>query len=179
MSLWKSYLEDVIFSFRKQKELAESACRQVTADEAFFQKPGVYSNSIAIIIKHVAGNLASRWTDFLTTDGDKPWRDRDAEFLIGPEDTRASLLAAWERGWIALFQALTGLHEEDLLKKVTIRREEHTVFQAIHRSLTHTSYHVGQIVYLSRLVTKDGWEWITIPPGQSQQAKAQGGKYLK
>jgi hypothetical protein len=176
--LWKAYLEDIIFSFRKHKELAEEAFRQV-ADEDFFRKPGEHSNSIAIIIKHVAGNLASRWTDFLTTDGDKPWRDRDAEFVIGADDTRERLLAAWEAGWAALLQTLAGLHEEDLLKKVAIRREEHTVFQAIHRSLTHTAYHVGQIVYLSRLLTRDGWEWITIPPGQSQQVKDKGGRYLK
>ena len=178
MSLWNAYLEDILFSFRKQKELAEKAFRQVT-DEGFFRKPGEHSNSIAIIIKHVAGNLASRWTDFLTTDGDKPWRNRDAEFIIGPEDTRQNLLAAWERGWAALFQNLGSLQEADLLKKVTIRKEEHSVFQAIHRSLTHTSYHVGQIVYLSRLATKEGWEWITIPPGQSRQVKDKGGSYLK
>jgi hypothetical protein len=179
MPLGKAYLEDVSFSFRKQKELAEKAFHQVEADEPFFQKPGEHSNSIAVIIKHVAGNLVSRWTDFLTTDGDKPWRNRDAEFIIGPEDSRPSLLAAWQRGWDALFGSLTGLREEDLLKKVTIRGEEHSVLQAIQRSLTHTSYHVGQIVYLCRLMTREGWEWITIPPGQSQQWKAQGGKYLK
>src|SRR5262249_7706685 len=152
--------------------------RQV-ADEDFFKKPGEHSNSIAVIVKHVAGNLASRWTDFLTTDGDKPWRDRDAEFIIGPEDTRTSLLAAWERGWSALFQSLAKLQEAALRKTVNLRREEHIVFQAIHRSLTHTAYHVGQIVYLSRLVAKDGWQWITIPPGQSQRWRDQGGKYLR
>jgi hypothetical protein len=178
MSFWRPYLEDITFSFRKHKEYAEKAFRQV-ADKDFFQKPGEHSSSIAIIIKHVAGNLASRWTDFLTTDGDKPWRDRDAEFVIGPEDTRDRLLAAWEAGWTALLQTLSGLREEDILKKVTIRQEEHTVFQAIHRSLTHTAYHVGQIVYLSRLSTKEEWRWITIPPGQSKQAKDKGGRYLK
>src|SRR5262249_27922241 len=107
---WQSYLEDIIFSFRKHKELAEKAFRQV-GDEGFFKKPGEHSNSIAVIIKHVAGNLASRWTDFLTTDGDKPWRDRDAEFVIGPDDSRRSLLAAWEGGWTALFQTLGNLQE--------------------------------------------------------------------
>ena len=95
MSLWNAYLEDIIFSYRKQKGLAEKAFRQVE-DENFFTKLGEHSNSIAIIIKHVAGNLASRWTDLLTTDGDKPWRDRDAEFIIGPEDTRQNLITAWE-----------------------------------------------------------------------------------
>jgi uncharacterized damage-inducible protein DinB len=179
MSLWKAYLDDIIFSFRKQKTLAEQAFRQVESDADFFKKPGPHSNSIAIVIKHVAGNLASRWTDFLTSDGDKPWRDRDGEFVIGPEDTRARLLAAWEAGWAVLFQTLAGLSEGDLTRRITIRREEHTVLQAIHRSLTHTAYHTGQIVYLARLLKVEGWQWITIPPGQSQQHKAQGGKYLK
>jgi len=178
MSLWKAYMDDILFSLRKQKEFAEKAIRQVS-DECFFKKPGEHSNSIAIIIKHISGNLASRWTDFLTTDGDKPWRDRDGEFLAGSQDTRANLLAAWEKAWSILFESLAGLHEADLLKKVTIRGEEHTVLQAIHRSMNHTSYHVGQIVYLARVLTKEGWEWLTIPPGQSQQWKAQGGKYLK
>jgi uncharacterized damage-inducible protein DinB len=178
MSLWKAFVDDIIFSFRKQKEIAEKAFQQV-ADQDFFKQPGEHSNSIAAVMKHVAENLASRWTDFLTTDGDKPWRDRDAEFVIGREDTRPNLLAAWESGWKVLFQSLAGLEEEDLSKKVTIRREELTVLQAIHRSLTHTSYHVGQIVYLSRLLTRDGWNWITIPPGQSEQARARGGDYLK
>src|SRR4051812_7754013 len=93
--MWKAYLEDIVFSFRKQKELAEKAFRQVAEDD-FFKKPGEHSNSIALIIKHVAGNLTSRWTDFLTTDGDKPGRNRDSEFVIGPLDTRPHLVAAWE-----------------------------------------------------------------------------------
>src|SRR5262249_28266772 len=111
MALGKAYLDDIVFSFRKQKDLAEKAFRQVTADEDFFRKPGPFSNSIAAVIKHVAGNLASRWTDFLTSDGDKPWRDRDAEFIITPEDTRARLLEAWEAGWDTLFRTLAGLGE--------------------------------------------------------------------
>ena len=178
MSIWPAYLEDIILTFRKQKEFAEKAINQVS-DQAFFQTPGEDSNIIAIIIKHVGGNLASRWTDFLTTDGEKPWRNRDREFILEPDDDRAGLLALWERGWSAVIQALGGLPETDLLKKVKIRGEDHTVFQAIHRSLSHTSYHVGQIVYLCRLLTKDGWQWITIPPGQSEQAKTRGGSYLK
>ena len=178
MTLWKAYLDDIVFSFRKQKGLAEKAFRQVVSDEDFFRKPGEYSNSIAAVIKHVAGNLASRWTDFLTTDGDKPWRDRDDEFIITPADTRAHLLEAWEAGWDTLFRTLGELGEEDLQKRITIRGEAHSVLQAIHRSLTHTAYHAGQIVYLSRLVQQDGWEWITIAPGQSKQFKAQGRPYL-
>ncbi len=176
MSTWEAYLTDVRFSFRKQKESAEKALVQVS-DENFFKKPGEFSNSIAAIVKHVGGNLASRWTDFLTSDGEKPWRDRDGEFLIGPDDTRQKLQGVWEKGWSAVTGALAGLGEADLLKKVTIRGEPHTVFEATHRSLTHTSYHVGQIVYLCRLLTTGEWKWITIPPGQSK--KTGKGSYLK
>jgi hypothetical protein len=134
---------------------------------------------VAIIVKHLAGNLKSRWTDFLTSDGDKPWRDRDGEFLIGPDDTRARLVAAWEEGWAALSGTLSTLGEADILKPITIRGEKHTVLQAIQRSLGHVSYHVGQILYVARLVNEGPWQWITIPPGQSQRFKDQGGNYLK
>jgi hypothetical protein len=177
MSLWQPYIDDIVFSCRKYKEYAEKAFRQVDSDEVFFRKPGEHSNSIAIIIKHLAGNLKSRFTDFLTTDGDKPWRDRDGEFVIDPADSRANLLRAWEDGWAALFDSLAHLQEEDLLKKVPIRGEEHTVLQALHRALSHTAYHVGQIVYLARLMTSDGWKWITVPPGQTDRVKV--GAYLK
>ena len=173
--MWQPYLDDMLFTFRKHKDLAERAFRQV-ADDDFFRKPGEHSNSIAIIIKHLAGNLTSRWTDFLTTDGDKPNRDRDAEFVIGPDDTRASLVAAWEAGWSALFQTLANLTESDWQRTVLIRGEAHTVMQAIQRALTHVAYHVGQIVYLARMLTQGDWTWITIAPGKSQN---QGGAYLK
>lgn len=178
MALWQAYLDDIIFSFRKQKDMAEKAIGQVEKDRDFFRRPGEFSNSIAMIVKHVAGNLRCRWMDFLTSDGDKPWRDRDAEFVITETDTRARLLEVWEAGWTVLFHTLGSLGEGDLQKTVTIRGEGHTVLQAIHRSLTHTSYHVGQIVYLCRLMQKDGWNWITIPPGQSKQFRAEGRKYL-
>jgi hypothetical protein len=128
-------------------------------------------------MKHVAGNLASRWTDFLTSDGEKPWRNRDVEFAIGPEDTRQKLLAARGAAFATVDASLAGPGENDLLQKVRIRGEELTVFQATHRSLTHTSYHCGQIIYLSRLLTKDGWKWITIPPGKSKEHMT--GSYLK
>jgi uncharacterized damage-inducible protein DinB len=176
MSTWQAYLDDMRFSFRKQKESTEKAFNQVS-DENFFQKPGAESNSIAAILKHIAGNLASRWTDFLTTDGEKPWRDRDGEFLIGPDDTRQKLVAAWDAAFATVDSSLAALGEQDLLRKVRIRNEELSVFQATHRSLTHTSYHCGQIVYLSRLLTKEGWKWTTIPPGQSKQFGS--GNYLK
>src|SRR5262249_53134838 len=145
---WKAYLDDIVFTFRKQRTSAEKAFQQVD-DDIFFKKPGEHSNSIAIIIKHVSGNLRSRWTDFLTNDGDHPRRDRDAEFIIGPNDSRAALIAGWDRGWAAVFDTLAGLREADLLKTVLIREEPHTVLQAIDRSLAHTSYHVGQITYLA------------------------------
>ena len=183
MSLGQAYLEDVLLSFRKQKQLAENAFQQVVADEDLFRKPGEFSNSIAAIINHVAGNLSSRWRDFLTSDGEKPDRNRDAEFVIGEQDTRANLTAAWERGWSTLFDTLTGLSDADLQKAVRIRGEEHTALQALLRSLAHVAYHTGQIVYLSRLTQKEGWQWITIAPGQSRQfneaMRAQEGrKYL-
>ncbi|HKB38470.1 MAG TPA: DUF1572 family protein [Gemmataceae bacterium] len=183
MSVSRTYLEEITFSFRKQKEWADKAFAQVQADSDFFRKPGEFSNSIAAIIKHVAGNLSSRWRDFLTSDGEKPDRDRDAEFVIGEQDSRANLIAAWERGWSTLFDTLTNLSEADFQKTIRIRGEEHTVHQALLRSLTHVAYHTGQIVYLSRLMQKEGWEWITIAPGQSRQFNEamhaqQGKKYL-
>jgi Protein of unknown function (DUF1572) len=178
MSFWQAYIDDIAFSFRKQKQMAEQALGQLD-DAALFRRPAEGSNSVAIIVKHLAGNLKSRWTDFLTSDGDKPWRDRDGEFVIGPQDTRERLLAAWEDGWAALFQALGGLAETDATSKVMIRGEAHTVLQAVHRALTHTAYHSGQILYVARLVQPDGWQWITVPPGQSRQVKAKGGNYLK
>jgi uncharacterized damage-inducible protein DinB len=178
MSLWQAYLQDVAFSFGRQKGLAEQALAQLD-DAEFFQRPAEQSNSVALIVKHLAGNLRSRWTDFLTSDGDKPWRDRDAEFVLGPNDTRARLLAAWEEGWAALLGTLAGLGEADLAKRVTIRGEEHSVLQAVHRSLTHAAYHAGQVLYVARLVKPEGWHWVTIPPGQSERFKARGGNYLK
>jgi hypothetical protein len=183
MGVSRTCLEEIAFGFRKQKEWAERAFTQVQADRHFFRKPGAFSNSIAAIIKHVAGNLSSRWRDFLSSDGEKPDRNRDAEFIIGEQDTRASLIAAWESGWSILFDTLTNLTDADFSKTIRIRGEEHTVHQALLRSLTHVAYHTGQIVYLSRLFQKEGWEWITIPPGQSTQfneamhAQA-GNKYL-
>ena len=174
MSYWNAYCDDIRFSFRKQRELAEKSYQQLP-DELFFTKPAEHSNSVAIIVKHIAGNLHSRWTDFLTTDGNKASRDRDAEFVIGPDDTRAQLLDQWDQAWTVLDQAIAELQDTDWLRTITIRGEAHSVLQAIHRSLTHSAYHVGQIAYLARLLKSDDWKWITIPPGQSKQHQ---GKYL-
>jgi uncharacterized damage-inducible protein DinB len=138
------------------------------SDDDFFRRPGEAANSVALVVKHLAGNLTSRWSDFLTTDGEKPWRDRDGEFVIGPPDTRASLLAAWERAWEIVAGTLAGLNDGDLEKQVTIRGEPHSVFQALLRSSDHTAYHAGQIMYLARLFRPDA-RWQTIAPGQSKQ----------
>ena len=139
--------------------------RQLT-DEEFFQRPAPQINSVAIIVKHLAGNLRSRWTDFLTTDGEKPTRNRDDEFAITPADTRASLLAAWEEGWKAVFQAVDGLVAADLEMAITIRGERQSVTQAILRGMTHAAYHVGQIMYLVRMLEPES-TWLTIAPGKS------------
>src|SRR5215211_9059364 len=157
-------IADVAHEFRWYKNMADKAMAELP-DEAFFHRPGEQVNPVALIVKHVAGNLASRWTDFLTTDGEKPTRDRDGEFALTPADTRASLLAGWERGWGILFATLGGLTEADLDKTVTVRGEPHRVQQALLRSVNHTVYHVGQILYLARLFNPGG-TWLTIPPGQ-------------
>ena len=159
-------LADLAREFRRHKGLADRALAQLD-DRDFFRRPAEHVNPPALIVKHLAGNLASRWTDFLTSDGDKPTRDRDAEFTLTEQDTRASLLAAWERGWQALFDTLAGLSDADFGKTVTIRGEPHTVYRALVRGLTHAAYHTGQILYLARLLRPDG-PWLTIPPGQSR-----------
>ena len=146
----KDLLADLVYEFRRYKDLADRAIVHL-GDQDFFRRPADHVNPVAVMVKHLAGNLVSRWTDFLTSDGEKASRDRDGEFLLTEEDTRASLLADWERGWKALFDALEGLGEADLEKSVTIRGEYHRVPQALLRGLSHTAYHVGQILYLVRL----------------------------
>jgi uncharacterized damage-inducible protein DinB len=159
-------IADLTHEFRRHKALADRALAGLT-DEAYFRRPGEAVNPPALIVKHLAGNLRSRWTDFLTTDGDKPTRDRDGEFVLTGEDTRAALTAAWEAGWGALFAALAGLTDADLGQAVTIRGEPHTVRQALVRGLTHAAYHTGQLLYLARLLNPGG-DWLTIPPGGSR-----------
>jgi hypothetical protein len=159
-------IEDLRHEFRRHKRLADEAIAQL-ADEEFFRRPAEQVNPVALIVKHLAGNLASRWTDFLTSDGEKPNRDRDGEFLLTEHDTRANLLAAWERGWRALFDAREMLNGTDLDRSVTIRGEAHTVRQALLRGLSHVAYHTGQILYLVRWLRPDS-TWLTIAPGQSR-----------
>jgi hypothetical protein len=136
-------------------------------DQDFFRRPGEQVNPIALIVKHLAGNLASRWSEFLTTDGEKPTRDRDGEFLLTDGDTRENLMAAWERSWGILFDTLSGLTDTDLPATVMIRGEPQSARQALLRGMSHVAYHTGQILYLVRLLRPDS-AWITVPPGQSR-----------
>ncbi len=162
-----NYLADSIKLFGNYKTLAEKAMSQV-GDDDFFRLPDERSNSIAIIAKHMAGNMRSRWTEFLTSDGEKPDRNREYEFILVDGDTRENLMIAWEDGWRVLFDALSPLTPDDLNKTIMIRNEPHTVIEAINRQLTHYPYHVGQIVYLARHWSKD-WESLSIPKGKSDE----------
>ena len=166
-----SYLKDSIDLFRYYKKLGERAMVQCP-DEGIFTVVDAESNSIAIIVKHLAGNMRSRWTDFLTTDGEKPDRNRDTEFEEPPA-TRAELMELWERGWKYLFDALEPLTDTDASRTVTIRTEPHSVMQAINRQIAHYSYHVGQIVYLARHFAGDKWQSLTIPKKKSGEFNKQ------
>lgn len=159
--LTTSYLADSIDLFRYYKMLAERALDQCP-DNGLFQALDAESNSIAIIVKHMAGNMRSRWTDFLATDGEKPDRNRDSEFEAAPA-TRAELMAVWEAGWKIVFAALNPLGEADLSRTVTIRNEPHSVMQAINRQTAHYSYHIGQIVFLAKHFASHEWKSLTIP----------------
>ncbi|MGB9028805.1 MAG: DUF1572 domain-containing protein [Acidobacteriaceae bacterium] len=156
-----SYLEDSRTLFAYYKKLAERAMDQV-ADEQLFVTLDDESNSIAIIVKHMSGNMLSRWTDFLTTDGEKPNRNRDGEFEEPPA-TRGALLAMWEAGWACLFAALEPLTDADLTRTVTIRGEAHSVMQAINRQLAHYPQHVGQIVLLAKHFAAGHWQTLSVP----------------
>ncbi|OLB35021.1 MAG: hypothetical protein AUH11_16165 [Acidobacteria bacterium 13_2_20CM_57_17] len=169
--LTTSYLKDSIDLFRYYKKLGERAMVQCP-DEGIFTVVDAESNSIAIIVKHLAGNMRSRWTDFLTTDGEKPDRNRDTEFEEPPA-TRAELMELWERGWKYLFDALEPLTDTDASRTVTIRTEPHSVMQAINRQIAHYSYHVGQIVYLARHFAGDKWQSLTIPKKKSGEFNKQ------
>ena len=162
-----SYLEDSLTLLRYYKNLAERAMDQVT-DEQLFAVLDEEANSIAIIVKHMAGNMRSRWTDFLTTDGEKPDRDRDSEF-VDPPATRQALLDGWEDGWTRLFRALEPLSEADLGRTVTMRGEAHSVMQAVNRQLAHYAHHVGQIVMLAKHFAQDRWQSLSIPRNQSAE----------
>jgi len=158
----QSYLDDCLLQLRKLKAQAEKAVSQID-DAQFFDKLDPEANSIALIMKHVAGNMRSRWTDFLNTDGEKPDRDRDSEFEETPDDTRETILARWEDGWSRMLAAVTALAPDDLGRTVTIRGEPHTVIQAINRQFSHYSAHVGQIVLLAKHLAGPRWQTLSMP----------------
>lgn len=160
-----SYLTDSLSLFRYYKDLGERAMAQC-GDSMLFESLDAESNSIAVVVKHMAGNMRSRWRDFLTTDGEKPDRNRDAEFE-SPATTRAELMEQWNAGWKWLFDALEPLSDADMTKTVFIRTEPHSVMQAINRQIAHYSYHVGQIVFLAKHLGCDKWKSLTVPRKQS------------
>jgi len=168
-----SYLKDSIGLFHYYKKLGERAMAQCP-DEGLFLTLDAESNSIAIIVKHLAGNMRSRFTDFLTSDGEKPDRHRDTEFEDAPK-TRAELMALWDRGWKCVFDALDPLTDADVDRTVTIRKEPHTVMQAISRQLAHYAHHVGQILFLAKhltVQTTGKWESLSVPRGKSAEINA-------
>ena len=162
-----SFLADSLSIFRYYKKLAERAMEQVS-DAQLTQVLDGEMNSIAQIVKHIAGNMRSRWTDFLTSDGEKPDRNRDTEFA-DPPATRAEVLAMWEEGWDCLFRALGPLTEADMARVITIRGEKHSVLQAINRQLAHYPYHVGQIVMLAKHLKSAGWTSLSVPRNASAE----------
>lgn len=169
-----NYLSITTKLLHSYKTLADKAMQDLNEKDVHY-RPNEISNSISILVKHLAGNMLSRFTDFLSSDGEKEWRERDAEF----EDSFTSkeeMLAAWEKGWSCLFATLSALKPEDLNKTVYIRKEAHTVLDAISRQLAHYALHVGQMVYLAKIIQGVQWKYLSIPPGKSSEAK---GEFLK
>ena len=168
--LASSYLDEIRRQLRGHKRMAESAMAQLE-DEDFFATIDPESNSIAVLVKHIAGNARSRFTDFLSTDGEKPDRFRDREFEITGATTRADVLRWWEEGWSIVFATLDSLKPEDLTSTVTIRQEPHTVMQALNRALAHYAQHIGQMVFLAKHLRSSEWKTLSIPRGKSEDYK--------
>ncbi|MGB4968477.1 MAG: DUF1572 domain-containing protein [Saprospiraceae bacterium] len=166
----KDYLESAVKQFEYYKMLGEKTFNQVP-DEFLFWQPNEESNSIAIIVKHLWGNMCSRWTDFLTTDGEKEWRQRDAEFY-NDIHSRQELIDKWNEGWSCLFTAIKALNQKDLEKTVYIRNMGHSVMEAINRQLAHYPYHIGQIIYIGKMVCNQNWKSLSIPKGCSLEYNA-------
>ena len=164
------YLEEARRQLRGHKRMGEGAMSQLK-DEQFFVILDPEANSVAILIKHLAGNMRSRFTDFLTSDGEKPDRLRDREFEITPATTRSDIMKWWEDGWAWVFAAIDPLQPEDVLRTVTIRGEAHTVLQAINRQIAHYAAHIGQIVFLAKHLQSSEWKTLTIPRGKSEEYK--------
>jgi hypothetical protein len=161
------YLESAMRQFKHYKMLGDKSISQVSEDSIHWMS-GEQSNSIATIVKHMRGNMLSRWTDFLHSDGEKPWRNRDDEFTDDIHD-KEDLIRKWQEGWKCLFNAIEELKEDDLESVIYIRNQGHTVVEAINRQLAHYAYHVGQIVFLAKMITGGNWEFLSIPPGKSAQ----------
>ena len=170
-SFGSHYLSEIVVQFQRLKTLADKALAQVTEAELFTMLDPE-SNSIAIIMKHLAGNMRSRWTEFLTSDGEKPDRNRDGEFEMASGETRAAVLKNWENGWQYLFNAIEPLGENDLARSVLIRGQGHSVIQAINRQLTHYACHVGQIVFIAKHFRSKDWQSLSIPRGKSAEFNA-------
>lgn len=168
-NLDQHFLEVCRDEFAKYKAYGIKTIERLNTDELHYA-PERESNSIAIIIKHLSGNMLSRWTDFLTTDGEKPDRKRDREFEDGPE-SKETLIEIWEKGWDALFVSFDSLMPEDVLKTVYIRSEAHTAVKAVLRQVTHCSYHIGQIIFLAKQIKGSQWESLSIPKGKSEEYK--------
>lgn len=168
MNFEKHYLENTIGVFKNYKTLAEKSFAQLSNDKNFHYTPDSESNSIAVIVKHLSGNMISRWTDFLTTDGEKPYRKRDAEF-IDTSETREQLMQLWEKGWKLFLNTLYSLTSDDLMKTVTIRGEALTVTQALNRQTAHYAYHIGQIVFIAKHIKNTEWKSLSIPKNKSDE----------
>ena len=166
-----NYLSSAKRQFLTYKALGEKAMEQLKDEELYWQ-PNEESNSILTIVKHMWGNMLSRWTDFLTTDGEKPWRQRDAEFDNDKMD-RETILKKWEDGWKCLFDALDSITDADLGKTIYIRNEAHTVLEAINRQMAHYPYHVGQMIYIAKICRNDGWKSLSIPRNKSNEFNAE------
>jgi hypothetical protein len=173
-----AYLEEARRQFRGHKRLAEGAIAQLK-DEELFIALDFESNSIAILVKHLAGNMRSRFTDFLTTDGEKPDRDRDQEFELNSATSRADVMRWWEEGWARVFATVEALKPEDVMRTVTIRGEPHTVLQAVNRQIAHYAQHTGQIVFLAKHLRSSDWKTLSVPRGKSKEFNAMGQKYEK
>jgi hypothetical protein len=164
------YLQSIVAKFREQKKLAERAFAQLD-DEQFFRALDPESNSVAVILQHLSGNMLSRWTNFLNSDGEKPDRNRDAEFVVSEGTTRARILERWEQGWRCLFQAVEALQPDDLNRQVYIRWQALSVVEALNRQLAHYAYHTGQIVFLAKHLKTGKWRSLSIPRDQSEAYK--------
>jgi hypothetical protein len=165
------YLEEARRQLRGHKRLGEGAMNQLR-DEDFFVTLDPEANSVAIIVKHLAGNMRSRFTDFLTSDGEKPDRFRDREFELGPATTRADVMKWWEEGWTCVLSAIESLKPEDVVRTVTIRGEPHTVLQSVNRQIAHYAQHIGQIVFLAKHLRSAEWKTLSIPRGKSEEFNA-------